>query len=73
MNLKISRRDLLRLSLEAVLSACTAKSSRQSTPTITVPKPTATIDTSPYIYDADDPNILYSGRIDFSDPKQPKF
>jgi lysophospholipase L1-like esterase len=33
----------------------------------------AVLDTSPHSYDADDPNIAYSGRIDFGNPKQPKF
>ena len=73
MNLKISRRDFLGLSLVAILSACTAKSTTRSTPTATVPVPTATLDTSPHTYNADDPNILYSGRIDFSEPQLPKF
>ncbi len=73
MNLKISRRDFLGLSLVGILSACTAKSVSQVTPTATVPKPTATIDTSPHTYNADDPGIMYSGRIDFSDAKKPVF
>jgi Carbohydrate esterase 2 N-terminal/GDSL-like Lipase/Acylhydrolase family len=30
-------------------------------------------DTTPHSYTADDPNIQYSGRIDASDPKAPKF
>ena len=73
MNLKISRRDFLGLSLVGILSACTAKSVSHATPTATVPRPTATIDTSPHTYNADDPGIMYSGRIDFSDAKKPVF
>jgi hypothetical protein len=30
-------------------------------------------DTSPHPYDADNPNIQYTGRIDATNPKQPKF
>ena len=30
-------------------------------------------DTTPHVYDADDPNILCTGRIDFTNAKQPKF
>src|SRR4029077_156455 len=30
-------------------------------------------DTTPHAYDGDDPNILYTGRIDTANPKQPKF
>lgn len=34
---------------------------------------TGAMDLSPKTYDADDPNIQYSGRIDFTDPKTPMF
>jgi lysophospholipase L1-like esterase len=70
---KISRRDFLGLSLVTVLSACTFKSTSPGTPTVTVTRPTAIPDTTPRVYAPDDSNILYTGRIDFSDPKQPKF
>jgi len=30
-------------------------------------------DTSAHAYDADDPDIQYTGRIDFEDPKRPRF
>jgi lysophospholipase L1-like esterase len=30
-------------------------------------------DTSPHMYEADDPNIQYTGRIDYTNAKQPKF
>jgi lysophospholipase L1-like esterase len=75
MNLKISRRDFLGLSLVGILSACTPKSLGKPTsiPTATFPGPTATFDTSPHTYSADDPGILYSGRVDFSDAKKPVF
>jgi lysophospholipase L1-like esterase len=33
----------------------------------------STGDTTAHTYDADDAHILYSGRIDFTDPKMPKF
>lgn len=33
----------------------------------------ATGDTSLHSYDADDPNLVYVGRIDFSDPKAPRY
>ncbi len=42
-------------------------------PTATQPQPTATFDPSPHTHAADDANIFYSGRIDFSDPKRPVF
>jgi len=75
MNSRISRRDFLGLSLAGILSACTARSLGEptSTPTATIPNPTATFDASPHTYAADHPGTLYFGRIDFSDPKKPVF
>lgn len=31
------------------------------------------VDLSEHTYDADDANILYAGRVDFTDPKRPRF
>ncbi len=73
MDHRISRRDFLGLSLVGILSACTAKPTYLPTPTVTIPRPTATFNSSPHTYAADDPGILYSGRIDFSDLKKPVF
>jgi lysophospholipase L1-like esterase len=73
MSKSISRRDFLGLSLVGVLSACTARTIQTPTATVTIPRPTATNDSSPHSYAADDPGLLYTGRIDFSDPKKPVF
>jgi lysophospholipase L1-like esterase len=71
MTSKINRRDFLKLGLVAFLSACTRlpEGGKVYTPT---PLPTPTIPIK-QTYDADNPNILYTGRIDFSLPKQPRF
>jgi lysophospholipase L1-like esterase len=75
MTKRISRREFLELSLTTLLSACTPK---VATP---APTPTADLsatqtrlaDTTPRVYTPEDPGILYTGRIDFTDPRQPKF
>ncbi len=75
MPIRISRREFLGLGLTTVLSACAPK---LIPPTAT---PTADLSaaetrlavTTPKVYAPDDPNLLYTGRIDFSNAKQPKF
>ena len=59
------------ISMAAIISAC-AKILNQPAKTAT-PIATATQDITLRSYAADDPDILYTGRIDFSDPKKPKF
>jgi hypothetical protein len=75
MTIRISRRNFLELSLAALVSACAPKSSISPTPTATAIQPTETPfdDTTPRVYEPDNPNLLYTGRIDFSNAKQPKF
>ncbi len=74
MTKRISRREFLELGLTTLLSSCVPKTAARSTPT---PDRAATetrfADTTPRIYAPDDPNLLYAGRIDFSDPAQPKY
>jgi lysophospholipase L1-like esterase len=75
MTKRISRCEFLSLGLTTVLSACV--------PSLIAPPSTPTedrsatetrlADTTPRIYAPDDANILYTGRIDFSNAKEPKF
>ncbi len=75
MTKRISRREFLGLGLTTVLSACAPKlAAPTATPTADLSaEETRLADTTPRLYDPDDPNILYSGRIDFSNPKEPMF
>ncbi len=54
----MTRRNFLELSLLSLVSACSGSSST---------------DTSSRTYAPDDPDIQYTGRIDFSDARAPKF
>jgi lysophospholipase L1-like esterase len=69
---RISRRSFLELGLTTVLSACAPKIVPSPTPNL-AQTGTRAFDTTLRPYPADDPNILYTGRIDFSDPRRPKF
>jgi len=74
MTAKLTRRDFLKfsfISLAAIVSAC-AKVLSKPDETAT-PVQTATLDTTPKTYAPDDPHILYTGRIDFTDPQKPGF
>jgi hypothetical protein len=74
MTLKITRRSFLEIasiSMAGLLAAC-SKVFSGFTKTAT-PAASATPDVSLHTYAADDPNILYTGRIDFTDPKKPWF
>jgi len=75
MTKRITRREFLEFGLTALISACTPKlASPTATPTMDLPAPeTRLADTTPKIYTPEDPNILYTGRIDFSKPAEPKF
>ncbi len=75
MTKRISRRGFLELSLTTFISACAPKlAAPTATPTADLlGTETRLADISPKVYAPDDPNILYTGRIDFSDPKAPKF
>jgi lysophospholipase L1-like esterase len=75
MTKRISRREFLELSLTTFISACVPKlAAPTATPTTDLSgTETRLADTTPRLYAPDDPNILYTGRIDFSNPKEPKF
>jgi lysophospholipase L1-like esterase len=74
MTKRISRREVLGLGLTAVLSACAPKISVPLTPTADLAATeTRLADTALRTYAPDDPGFLYTGRIDFSNAKQPKF
>ncbi len=78
MIVKLTRRNFLELGLAAMLSACARKVARVApTATPTQPPTAATITPTAVptrqVYEADNANILYTGRIDFTDPKKPKF
>jgi lysophospholipase L1-like esterase len=74
MTTKLNRRGFLKVSfigLAAIVSAC-AKVLNKPAGTAT-PVPTPTLDITPKTYAPDDAHILYTGRIDFTDPQKPKF
>ena len=74
MSVKLTRRGFLKVSfigLAAIASACTRALNKPAGTATSVS--TVTLDTTPKPYAPDDPNILYTGRIDFSDPKKPIF
>ena len=74
MTVKITRRNFLEIGLiglAAIVAAC-ARVLSKPLGTAT-PAPTATLDNVVRSYAADDPNIVYTGRVDFSDTKKPKF
>jgi lysophospholipase L1-like esterase len=74
MTKRISRREFLSLGLTTVLSACVPKITVPPVPTADLSATeTQLADTTPRIFAPDDPNILYTGRIVFSDPKAPKY
>jgi lysophospholipase L1-like esterase len=72
---RISRREFLQLSLTTLLTACTPQlAAATATPTPdTAGTRTRLADTTPHTYAPDDPGILYTGRIDFTDAARPKF
>jgi lysophospholipase L1-like esterase len=69
---RITRRNFLELGLTTMLSACAPKIAMSATPDLAQTE-TRAKDTTLRSYLPDDPNILYTGRIDFSDARQPKF
>jgi lysophospholipase L1-like esterase len=69
---RISRRNFLELGLTTVLSACAPKIAPSLTPDLAGTE-TRSHDTTLRLYQPDDPGILYTGRIDFSDPRRPKY
>jgi lysophospholipase L1-like esterase len=85
MNARISRRSFVKLGLaaaastwaplSALLSACSQGSpgSAGATAIPVEPAETPVPDVLPHTYAPDDPNIRYTGRIDFSDPARPRF
>jgi hypothetical protein len=71
MNQKLNRRSFLKLGavgLAAFLSACSKGLGGPFGPS-----PTPTLDAHSQVYEPDDERLLYTGRIDFTDPKKPKF
>jgi lysophospholipase L1-like esterase len=72
MTKRISRRNFLELGLTTVLSACAPKVAASPTPNLAQTQ-TRALDTTLRNFPPDDPNILYTGRIDFSDVRLPKF
>jgi lysophospholipase L1-like esterase len=74
MTKRISRREFLGLGLTTLLSACVSNAAPPTTPT---PDEAATetryADTTLRTYAPDDPNLQYTGRVDFSDPALPKY
>jgi lysophospholipase L1-like esterase len=69
---RITRRNFLELGLTNMLSACAPKIAASATPDLAQTE-TRAKDTTLRSYLPDAPNILYTGRIDFSDARQPKF
>jgi lysophospholipase L1-like esterase len=69
---RISRRTFLELGLTTMLSACAPKVAPSPTPDLALTETRAS-DATLCSYLPDDPNILYTGRIDFSNPRAPKF
>jgi lysophospholipase L1-like esterase len=72
MKIKISRRKFLELGLTGILSACAPKIAPTPSPDLAGTLARSR-DTTLRTYPPDDPNILYTGRIDFSDPRMPKY
>ncbi|MGB7538804.1 MAG: SGNH/GDSL hydrolase family protein [Anaerolineales bacterium] len=75
MTKRISRREFLSLGLTTALSACAPKLGMPTAkPSVDISAAkTKYADTTPRIYAPDDPNLQYTGRIDFSNPKEPQF
>ena len=71
MDARISRRSFVKLSLAALVSVSAPVSAFLSACSRSTRVPFA--DTTPRVYGADDPDILYTGRIDFTDAAQPRF
>jgi lysophospholipase L1-like esterase len=72
MRRRISRRNFLELGLTGILSACAPKLAASPTPDLAQTETRAS-DTTLRSCLPDDPDILYTGRIDFSDARVPKF
>jgi lysophospholipase L1-like esterase len=74
MTKRISRREFLGLGLATLLSSCVSKAAAPAAPTPDfAATETRRADTTPRIYAPDDPDLHYTGRIDFSDPARPKY